>query len=86
MSAPYTPNVLAPAEGTRYAHAAESAARLRVLGTLRGLFSSWGYETVDVPVLVGSAANLRRAIGWTPEVPLDRTLDDLLGWWRANAD
>ena len=50
MSA-YTPDVLAPAEGTRYAHAAESAARLRVLGTLRGLFSSWGYETVDVPVL-----------------------------------
>ena len=43
--------MLAPAQGTRYAQLAESAARLRVVTTLRRLFSSWGYETVDVPVL-----------------------------------
>ena len=36
-------------------------------------------------VLVGSADKLRRATGWTPEIPLDRTLDDLLDWWRAHA-
>ena len=41
----------APPEGTRYAHAAESAARVRTVNTLRTLFSSWGYEHVDVPVL-----------------------------------
>jgi ATP phosphoribosyltransferase regulatory subunit len=42
---------LAPPEGTRYAHATESAARTRTVSTLRALFSSWGYESVDVPVL-----------------------------------
>lgn len=41
----------APPEGTRYAHASESAARVRTVNTLRALFSSWGYEHVDVPVL-----------------------------------
>ena len=41
----------APPEGTRYAHASESAARVRAVGTLRALFSSWGYEHVAVPVL-----------------------------------
>jgi ATP phosphoribosyltransferase regulatory subunit len=42
---------LAPPEGTRYADALESATRTRVTSTLRALFSSWGYESVDVPVL-----------------------------------
>ena len=43
--------VNAPPEGTRYAHASESAARTRTVSTLRALFVSWGYENVDVPVL-----------------------------------
>lgn len=42
---------MTPLEGTRYARASESAARVRVTSTLRALFSSWGYENVDVPVL-----------------------------------
>jgi GDP-4-dehydro-6-deoxy-D-mannose reductase len=40
---------------------------------------------VDVPIVVGSADKLQHAIGWTPEISFDRTLDDLLNWWRANA-
>jgi len=32
-------------------HAQESAVRLRAVSALRALFSSWGYERVDVPVL-----------------------------------
>ena len=43
--------VTAPPEGTRYAHASESAARVRAVNTLRTLFSSWGYEHVAVPVI-----------------------------------
>lgn len=43
--------MIAPPEGTRYAQATESAARIRTLSTLRALFGSWGYESVDVPVL-----------------------------------
>ncbi len=40
------------------------------------------YRPVDVPVVVGSPARLSAETGWTPEIPLDRTLDDILDWWR----
>ena len=33
---------------------------------------------VDIPVLRGSAEKLRAATGWVPEIPLERTLSDLL--------
>ena len=37
---------------------------------------------VDTPVLRGSHAKLTAATGWTPEIPLERTLADLLDDWR----
>lgn len=37
----------------------------------------------DQPVLLGSYARLHAATGWTPEIPLDRTLADLLEWWKT---
>lgn len=37
----------------------------------------------DVPVLVGDATLLHDATGWTPEIPLDRTLADVLAAARA---
>lgn len=37
----------------------------------------------DVPVLVGSFGKLEAATGWRPTIPLERTLKDLLDWWRA---
>lgn len=36
----------------------------------------------DTPVIVGDAARLRAATGWTPLIPFERTMDDLLGYWR----
>ncbi len=36
----------------------------------------------DIPALVGNPAKLRKATGWTPRVPLERTLGDLLQYWR----
>jgi len=33
---------------------------------------------VDIPVLRGDATKLRDATGWTPEIPIDQTLADLL--------
>jgi GDP-4-dehydro-6-deoxy-D-mannose reductase len=39
----------------------------------------------DVPVLYGSHARLTRDTGWTPGIPLEQTLDDLLEYWRASA-
>jgi GDP-4-dehydro-6-deoxy-D-mannose reductase len=36
----------------------------------------------DVPVLLGSAAKFERDTGWKPEIPFERTLSDLLEYWR----
>ena len=38
---------------------------------------------VEVPRLVGSNARLREATGWTTEIPLERTLSDVLNAARA---
>jgi GDP-4-dehydro-6-deoxy-D-mannose reductase len=37
---------------------------------------------VDVPVLRGDHSRLTAATGWQPEIPLSRTLTDLLDDWR----
>jgi GDP-4-dehydro-6-deoxy-D-mannose reductase len=37
----------------------------------------------DVPLLVGDRSRIERELGWTPAIPLDRTLDDLLDYWRS---
>ena len=36
----------------------------------------------DVMVLEGDATKVRKATSWEPEIPLERTLRDLLGYWR----
>jgi GDP-4-dehydro-6-deoxy-D-mannose reductase len=36
----------------------------------------------DVPEIRGSAERLRAATGWTPEIPLERTIQDALEVWR----
>ena len=41
---------------------------------------------VDIPVLRGDAAKLRRDTGWVPEIPLATTLRDLLDFQRARLD
>ena len=37
----------------------------------------------DTPVLLGDATRLRNATGWQPQIPFERTLDDLLNYWRS---
>jgi GDP-4-dehydro-6-deoxy-D-mannose reductase len=37
----------------------------------------------DVMVLQGDPAKVERATGWRAEIPLERTLGDLLDYWRA---
>jgi len=36
----------------------------------------------DVPLLVGDNTRLRRDTGWAPQMSIDRTVDDLLAYWR----
>jgi GDP-4-dehydro-6-deoxy-D-mannose reductase len=41
------------------------------------------FRPSDVPVLVGDATKIRKAVGWSAEIPFERTLRDLLEYWRA---
>ena len=36
----------------------------------------------DIPILAGDASRLRQTTGWTPQIPFEQTLDDLLEYWR----
>jgi GDP-4-dehydro-6-deoxy-D-mannose reductase len=39
----------------------------------------------DVPVLLGDPSRIQAELGWTREIPLEQTLDDLLEYWRSRA-
>jgi GDP-4-dehydro-6-deoxy-D-mannose reductase len=39
----------------------------------------------DTAATRADARKLRDATGWTPRIPLDRTLADILDWWRQGA-
>ncbi len=40
-------------------------------------------RNVDIPYLAGDNRKLREVTGWTPAIPLARTLGDMLDYWRA---
>jgi GDP-4-dehydro-6-deoxy-D-mannose reductase len=42
------------------------------------------YRPNDTPLLLGDPTRLRTELGWTPAIPLEQTLDDLLEYWRGN--
>jgi GDP-4-dehydro-6-deoxy-D-mannose reductase len=39
-------------------------------------------RSTDVSVLVADSTKVRRATGWSPRIPLERTLHDTLEYWR----
>lgn len=40
------------------------------------------YRPNDTPVVLGSYRRLHDELGWAPEIPVERTVDDLLRYWR----
>lgn len=36
----------------------------------------------DVPVLLGDASKFKAKTGWSPEIPFEKTAEDLLNYWR----
>jgi GDP-4-dehydro-6-deoxy-D-mannose reductase len=36
----------------------------------------------DLPILTGDSSKFRKATGWSPQIPLETTLKDLLDYWR----
>jgi nucleoside-diphosphate-sugar epimerase len=41
------------------------------------------YRPNDIPRLVGNPSRIRDEIGWTAAIPLERTLDDMMEYWRS---
>jgi GDP-4-dehydro-6-deoxy-D-mannose reductase len=37
----------------------------------------------DLPLVEGDPTRIREELGWAPEIPLQRTLEDLLEYWRG---
>jgi GDP-4-dehydro-6-deoxy-D-mannose reductase len=38
----------------------------------------------DIPILIGDNNKFVKQTGWKPKIPLDKTLNDLLNYWRIN--
>jgi GDP-4-dehydro-6-deoxy-D-mannose reductase len=43
------------------------------------------YRPSDQPIVVGDPQRIRDETGWMPEVPIERTLDDLMEYWRGRS-
>ena len=43
------------------------------------------YRPNDTPVVQGNPARIREELGWTPQIPLEQTIDDLLAYWRERS-
>jgi len=41
------------------------------------------YRPNDQPLLVGDPTRIRTELGWTAEIPIEKTVDDLLEFWRS---
>jgi GDP-4-dehydro-6-deoxy-D-mannose reductase len=41
------------------------------------------FRPQDVPLLEGDPSRIREELGWAPAIPLERTLDDVLEYWRG---
>lgn len=40
------------------------------------------YRPSDLPIVVGDRRRIRDELGWTADIPLEQTLQDLLSFWR----
>jgi GDP-4-dehydro-6-deoxy-D-mannose reductase len=40
------------------------------------------YRPNDSAIVLGDASRIKQELGWAPAIPLERTLDDLLAYWR----
>lgn len=36
----------------------------------------------DVPILIGDSSKFQKKTGWKPEIPFEKTAEDLLNYWR----
>lgn len=43
------------------------------------------YRPNDSPIVQGNPARIRQELGWTPKIPIEQTIDDLLAYWREHS-
>jgi GDP-4-dehydro-6-deoxy-D-mannose reductase len=43
------------------------------------------YRPSDVPLLLGDPTRLKTELGWMPQIPFDKTIIDLLDYWRSRS-
>jgi GDP-4-dehydro-6-deoxy-D-mannose reductase len=41
------------------------------------------YRPNDLPLVVGDNSRIRSELGWTPIIPMEQTVDELLDYWRG---
>ena len=51
--------------------------------TVRIIVDAARLRASDNPLILGDRTRVTAEIGWKPEIPIDRTLADLLDYWRA---
>ncbi len=44
------------------------------------------YRPADLPLLLGNPGRIKNEVGWEPAVSLDRTLSNLLDYWRKEVE
>lgn len=57
--------------------------RARAKVPIRVVIDPARYRPNDQALVVGSPDRLKKELGWTAEIPLEQTLDDLLAYWRT---
>jgi GDP-4-dehydro-6-deoxy-D-mannose reductase len=57
----------------------------RALVPIRVRVDTGRYRPNDIPFLVGDCSRISTELGWHPQIPLSRTLDDLLEFWRSRS-
>lgn len=54
----------------------------RSTASIRVVVDPSRYRPNDTPLVVGDRGRIERELGWTPTIPVDQTLSDLLEYWR----
>jgi GDP-4-dehydro-6-deoxy-D-mannose reductase len=54
----------------------------RTRSTIRIITDPARYRPNDTPVVLGDSTRIRTELGWAPTISLERSVDDLLEYWR----
>lgn len=59
--------------------------RLSTVKNIKVIVDPKRVRPLDVPIVVGDGSKFKKQTGWTPKVPIEKTLENILNYWRAAA-